>query len=75
MHSREMFQNHLLLFFHSLQEIDCTRSTTWVHFSIMMNNDIEIRVPSERTARIQEVHLVVIHALCDLIDQQLFGNN
>jgi len=36
-------------------------------------NDIEIRVPDERTARIQEVHLVVIHCLCDVIDQALFG--
>ncbi|MDG0999015.1 MAG: phosphoheptose isomerase [Gammaproteobacteria bacterium] len=36
-------------------------------------NDIEIRVPSNRTARIQEVHLVVIHCLCDLIDHRLFG--
>ncbi|MCW8825409.1 MAG: phosphoheptose isomerase [Gammaproteobacteria bacterium] len=35
--------------------------------------DIEIRVPSDSTARIQEVHLLVIHCLCDLIDQQLFG--
>lgn len=35
--------------------------------------DIEIRVPSMRTARIQEVHLVVIHCLCDGIDQAIFG--
>lgn len=35
--------------------------------------DVEIRVPSERTARIQEVHLLVIHCLCDLIDQRLFA--
>jgi D-sedoheptulose 7-phosphate isomerase len=35
--------------------------------------DIEIRVPSSSTARIQETHLVVIHCLCDLIDRQLFG--
>jgi D-sedoheptulose 7-phosphate isomerase len=34
-------------------------------------SDIEIRVPAERTARIQEVHLLVIHALCDLIDAEL----
>ena len=34
--------------------------------------DIEIRVPGERTARIQEVHLVVLHCLCDAIDQALF---
>ncbi|MCI5107831.1 MAG: phosphoheptose isomerase [Pseudomonadales bacterium] len=38
-------------------------------------DDIEIRVPSDRTARIQEVHLVVIHCLCDFIDTQLFGGD
>jgi D-sedoheptulose 7-phosphate isomerase len=36
-------------------------------------DDIEIRVPATRTARIQEVHLVVIHCLCDLIDTALLG--
>jgi D-sedoheptulose 7-phosphate isomerase len=35
--------------------------------------DIEIRVPSDSTARIQEVHLLSIHCLCDLIDRQLLG--
>ena len=35
--------------------------------------DIEIRVPSGSTARIQEVHLLISHCLCDLIDHQLFG--
>ena len=34
-------------------------------------NDIVIRVKSKRTARIQEVHIVVIHCLCDLIDFKL----
>ncbi len=37
-------------------------------------NDVEIRVPATRTARIQEVHLVVIHCLCDLIDATLLGD-
>lgn len=32
-------------------------------------DDIELRVPSDRTLRIQEVHLLIIHGLCDLIDQ------
>ena len=41
--------------------------------SELRKNDIEIRVPSDRTARIQEVHLVIIHCLCDLIDNKLFG--
>ncbi|MEO8224098.1 MAG: phosphoheptose isomerase [Gammaproteobacteria bacterium] len=35
--------------------------------------DVEVRVPAERTARIQEVHLVVIHCLCDGIDHELYG--
>jgi DnaA initiator-associating protein len=36
-------------------------------------NDVEVRVPSNSTARIQEVHLLVIHCLCDYIDRRLFG--
>jgi D-sedoheptulose 7-phosphate isomerase len=40
---------------------------------LLANNDVEIRVPAERTARIQEVHLVVIHCLCDLIDRTILG--
>lgn len=36
-------------------------------------DDIEIRVSAGSTARIQEVHLLAIHCLCDLVDQQLFG--
>jgi len=35
---------------------------------------IEIRVPSWSTARIQEVHLMIIHSICDLIDQHLLGS-
>ena len=41
--------------------------------TLMNETDIEIRVPSESTARIQEVHLLISHCLCDLIDYQLFG--
>lgn len=40
---------------------------------LLSESDIEVRVPSDRTARIQEVHLVVIHCLCDFIDTKLFG--
>ncbi len=35
--------------------------------------DVEIRVPAKVTARIQEVHLLALHCLCDLIDEHLFG--
>lgn len=40
---------------------------------ILTEDDIEIRVPANRTARIQEVHLLVIHCICDLIDAALLG--
>ena len=42
---------------------------------LLNDTDIEIRVPADRTARIQEVHLVVIHCLCDFIDTKLFGGD
>jgi D-sedoheptulose 7-phosphate isomerase len=42
--------------------------------SLLLPEDIEIRIPAKVTARIQEVHLLVIHCLCDQIDQQLFGS-
>jgi phosphoheptose isomerase len=35
--------------------------------------DVEIRVPAQRTCRIQEVHLLAIHCLCDLIDARMLG--
>ncbi len=35
-------------------------------------NDVEIRAPSPRVPRIQEVHRLTIHCLCDLIDHALF---
>ncbi|WP_158971556.1 phosphoheptose isomerase [Paraglaciecola sp. L3A3] len=38
-------------------------------------NDVEIRVPSKRTSRIQEVHYLVVHSLCDGIDNCLFPEN
>lgn len=40
----------------------------------LQGEDIEIRVPSQSTARIQEVHLLVLHCLCELIDWEIFGN-
>ncbi len=35
-------------------------------------NDLELRVASEHTARIQEVHLLIIHCLCDVIEHDLY---
>jgi phosphoheptose isomerase len=42
---------------------------------ILNADDVEIRVPSESTARIQEVHLLTIHCLCDQIDEILFPHD
>jgi len=41
---------------------------------LLKEDDIEIRVPANRTARIQEVHLLTIHCICDLIDASLLGD-
>ena len=35
--------------------------------------DVNICVPHDRTVRIQEVHLLALHCICDGIDFQLFG--
>ena len=39
------------------------------------SGDVDIIVPGPSTARIQEVHGIVIHCFCDLIDQQLLGTH
>ena len=35
--------------------------------------DITINVPSQSTPRIQESHITVLHIICDLVEQELFG--
>ena len=39
----------------------------------LRDTDVHICVPHDRTARIQEVHLLVLHCLCDGVDTQLLG--
>jgi D-sedoheptulose 7-phosphate isomerase len=41
--------------------------------ALISAEDVHICVPHKRTARIQEVHLLVLHCLCDGIDFQLSG--
>jgi phosphoheptose isomerase len=43
--------------------------------ALLGSNDIELCVPSIHTPRIQEVHILIIHCLCDYIDEQLFPVN
>ncbi|GAB3469938.1 phosphoheptose isomerase [Massilia terrae] len=42
---------------------------------MLTDADVHINVPHSRTARIQEVHLVTIHCICDGIDVALFGGD
>jgi len=42
---------------------------------LLEDDDVEIRVPAQSVARIHEVHLLVLHSLCDLIDIQIFGED
>ena len=39
----------------------------------LRDTDVHICVPHERTARVQEVHILVLHCLCDGVDNQLLG--
>ena len=40
----------------------------------LRETDVHICVPHDRTARIQEVHLLVVHCICDGVDTQLLGD-
>jgi D-sedoheptulose 7-phosphate isomerase len=40
---------------------------------LLVETDVHICVPHERTARIQEVHILSLHCLCDAVDLQLLG--
>ncbi len=42
--------------------------------SLLAGNDVHLCVPHDRTARIQEVHLLMIHCLCDAVDNALLGD-
>jgi D-sedoheptulose 7-phosphate isomerase len=41
--------------------------------NVLRETDVHICVPHERTARIQEVHILVLHCICDAVDHQLLG--
>ena len=42
--------------------------------SLLTGDDLHLNVPAKRTARIQEIHLLTIHCLCDGIDSLLIGD-
>jgi D-sedoheptulose 7-phosphate isomerase len=41
---------------------------------LLAEDDVHICVPHSTTTRIQEVHLLTIHCLCDAIDTSLLGD-
>jgi len=41
---------------------------------LLREEDVHLCVPHDRTARIQEVHLLILHCLCDGIDWNLLGD-
>ena len=38
---------------------------------LLRPEDLEIRVPAEDTAHIQETHILIIHCLCELLEEKL----
>lgn len=40
----------------------------------LLDGDINVLAPGSSTARVQEVHGLVIHCICDLIDWEIFGH-
>ncbi|QLQ33055.1 MAG: phosphoheptose isomerase [Candidatus Thiothrix singaporensis] len=42
---------------------------------LLLAGDVELRVPADSTARIQETHLLLIHCMCDLVDQLLLTDD
>ena len=42
---------------------------------LLTGEDVHICVPHKSTARIQEVHLLVLHCLCDAIDFEMLGGS
>ncbi len=42
-------------------------------YNVLNSDDIELRIPSCSSIRIYEMQTLIIHCLCDFIDQFLFG--
>ena len=40
---------------------------------MLRDTDVHVNVPHERAARVLEVHMLVLHCLCDAVDAQLLG--
>jgi len=56
-----------------MRVVALTGKTGGIIATMLNESDAHICVPHDRTARIQEVHLLTIHCICDGIDNALFG--
>lgn len=41
--------------------------------ALLLDTDVQIRVPQSRSARVAEAHRLLAHCLCDAVDLQLLG--
>jgi D-sedoheptulose 7-phosphate isomerase len=57
-----------------MQIIALTGKGGGVMGELITSCDVHLCVPSERTMRIQEIHILLLHALCDGIDMLLLGD-
>jgi phosphoheptose isomerase len=71
-HSKNVLQAITTAQQKSLQIVALTGRDGGAIANLLNDADVEIRVPAQTTARIQEVHLLIIHCLCDFIDHKLF---
>lgn len=60
---------------HGMRVVALTGKSGGLMNEALHEDDVHLCVPHERTARIQEVHLLCIHCLCDAIDFHLLGDD
>lgn len=73
-HSENMLQATIMAHMRGINVVALTGRDGGGLTKLLDTNDIAICVPSKSTARIQEIHCLIIHCLCDIIDRQLISN-
>lgn len=71
-HSKNIIEAILAAQQRELQIVALTGRDGGIVAGLLNETNVEIRVPAQSTARIQEVHLLAIHCICDFIDHRLF---
>uniref|UniRef100_E6QUB8 D-sedoheptulose-7-phosphate isomerase n=1 Tax=mine drainage metagenome TaxID=410659 RepID=E6QUB8_9ZZZZ len=71
--SRNVAESVLAAHERGMQVVALTGQNSGLVGELLDQNDVCLRVPSEHTARIQEVHGLIVHCLCDGIDRIILG--